>query len=226
MRRVLQVVAMVAAVWLAVVAVGRASPQHAVAGRCRQVPRLVGVTLAKARQLAAESGCGIRVAGAPIRPYGQRPLVRVSGGEDRRRIARQASRPGGRSIDVWLVPECAEMEAPGPPPGEPFVTSGPTELISGLYVAGGPFEVFPGRCRNGVSGPGTITVTDSASGTTVARTTVAKGQLATIPLAPGTYTIDGTFSDATINGKSMTSSASVTIPPRRTVRLDVIASVP
>jgi hypothetical protein len=225
MTRVLHVAAMVAALWLAVVAVGRASPQHVAAGRCRQVPRLTGLTLAKARQLAAESGCRIRVAGAPILgPYGQR--VRVSGGEDERRIARQAPRPGGQSIDVWLVPECAEMGAPGPPPGEPFVKHGPTELISGLYVAGGPFEVFPGRCRKGIPGPGTITVTDSASGATVARTTVARGQLATIPLAPGTYAIDGTFSDATINGKPMTSSASVTIPPSRTVRLDIIASVP
>jgi hypothetical protein len=34
------------------------------------------------------------------------------------------------------------------------------------------------------------------------------------------------FSDATINGKPMTSSASVTIPPGGTVRLDIIASVP
>jgi hypothetical protein len=118
------------------------------------------------------------------------------------------------------------MGAPGPPPGEPFVTSGPTELISGLYVAGGPFEVFPGRCRKGVPEPGTITVTESTSGITVAHTTVAKGQLAHIALTPGSYTIDGTFSDATINGKPMTSSASVTIPPARTVRLDVIASIP
>jgi hypothetical protein len=187
----------------------------------------VGLTLAKARQLAAESGCRIRVTGAPILgPYGQH--VHVSGGEDRRRIARQAPRPSDRaqSIDVWLVAECAEMGAPGPPPGEPFVTRGPTELITGLYVAGGPFEVFPGRCRKGVPEPGTIKVTDSASGTTVARTTVAKGQLAHITLAAGSYTIDGTLSDATINGKPMTNSASVTIPPAKIVRLDVIASIP
>jgi hypothetical protein len=229
MRRVIGVAATVAALWPAVVPVGGASPQRTVAAGCRRAPRLVSLTLARSRRLAAESGCRIRVAGAPILgPYGQRPLVRVSGGEGRRRIARQAPRPGGRAqtIDVWLVPECAEMGAPGAPPGEPFVRSGPTELISGVYLAGGPFEVFPGACRKGVPEAGRITVAARPSGTTVARAGVARGHLATIPLPPGTYTIDATFADATANGRPMTSSAWVTIPPGKTVRLDIVASVP
>jgi hypothetical protein len=191
------------------------------------VPKLTGLTLAKARLVAARSGCSIRVAGAPILgPSGQ--MVTISGPEDQRRIARQARRPGdhGDSIAVWLTPECAEMGAPGPPAGEPLVTAGPTELISGLFVAGGPFEIFPGRCRQGTPGAGTITVIDSASGATVTRVTLATGQLATIPLAPGRYTIDGSFADATVNGVSMTSSSSVTIAAGRTVRQDLVASVP
>src|ERR1019366_3018350 len=220
---------------LTVVAGGSAAPQHTVAAHavsglrngCRQVPQLTGLTLAKARRVAARSGCRIRVAGAPIlSPSGQR--VRISGGGDQRRIARQTPQPGarGQSIDVWLVAECAEMGAPGPPAGGPFVTVGPTELVSGLYIAGGPFEVFPGRCRHGFPGAGVIAVLDPASGATVASAMVANGHLATIPLAPGTYTIDGTFADATVDGVSMKSSLSVTIPAGRTVRQDIVASVP
>jgi len=220
---------------LAVVAAGRAAPAHSVAASvetglgsgCRRVPPLTGLTLAKARRVAARSGCHIRVAGAPILgPYGQR--VQVSGGEDRRRVARQAPAPGGRgqSIDVWLVPECAEMGAPGPPPGEPLLTVGPTELVSGLYIAGGPFEIFPGSCRKGIPDAGTIVVIDPASGATVASASVASGQLATIPLAAGTYTIDGTFADASVNGVADTSSLSVTIPVGTTVRQDIVVGVP
>lgn len=127
---------------------------------------------------------------------------------------------------MWLVTECAETGAPGPPAGEPLATAGPTELISGLYLAGGPFEVFPGPCRQGTSEAGTIVVLDPASGATVASATIATGKLATIPLAPGTYTIDGTFADATVNGAEMTSSSSVTITAGETVRQDIVASVP
>ncbi len=118
------------------------------------------------------------------------------------------------------------MGAPGPPAGEPFLTVGPTELVSGLYLAGGPFEIFAGRCRQGTAEAGTIVVIDPASGATVASATVASGQLATIPLAPGTYKVDGTFANATVNGASMTSSLSITIPADMTVRDDIVASVP
>jgi len=217
-------------------AVGSAATRPAIAAArgvsgvrngCRQVPQLTGLTLAKARRVAARSGCRIRVAGAPILgPSGQ--PVRISGAEDQRRIASQARRTGGRgeSIAVWLVAECAEMGAPGPPSGEPLVKVGPTELVSGLFVAGGPFEIFPGPCRHGIPEAGTIAVIDGASGARIASVAVATGHLATIPLAPGTYTVDGTFAAATVNGVSMTSSSSVTIPAGRTVRQDVVASVP
>jgi hypothetical protein len=229
------VVVIVGALVLAVTAAGGAAPQRSAAGYaesslrngCRDVPQLTGLTLVRARRVAARSDCRIRVAGAPVlAPSGRR--VQISGGEGQRRIARQSPRPGarGRSIDVWLVTECAEMGAPGPPAGEPFVTVGPTELVSGLYIAGGPFEIFPGRCRHGTPGAGTIAVIDPASGATLASATVAKGRLATIPLAPGTYTIDGTVAGATVNGVPMKSSLSVTIPAGRTVRQDIVASVP
>jgi hypothetical protein len=92
--------------------------------------------------------------------------------------------------------------------------------------------MYPGPCRQGTPGAGTITVVDPASGATVASVTIANGQLATIPLAPGTYTINGTFSDArtgtspTDPGTPMQSSTSVTIPAGMTVRQDLAVSVP
>jgi hypothetical protein len=56
---------------------------------------------------------------------------------------------------------------------------------------------------------------------------VTRGQLATIPLAPGAYSIQGTFGDATINehpGESFLTT--VQILPGQTVRQDVFLDVP
>jgi hypothetical protein len=41
---------------------------------------------------------------------------------------------------VSLVPLCVQSALPGAPQGEPFVTAGPTELVSGLYLGGGPLD--------------------------------------------------------------------------------------
>jgi hypothetical protein len=194
------------------------------------VPRLSGLTLAKARRRAARSGCRIHVAGAPILTLpGERVITGVDPG---RRIARQERNPDGQWIDVWLVPQCVEPGDPGPPAGEPFLTPGPTELISGLYLGGGPIASYPGPCRSGTPGAGMIVVIDPASGATVATATVANGQLATIPLPPGTYTVEGTFYDArtvtspTDPGVPWQSSISVTIPAGMTVRQDLSVGVP
>jgi len=118
------------------------------------------------------------------------------------------------------------MAAPGPPAGEPFVSTGPTELRNGLFLAGGPLTIFPGRCRAGVPGAGTIAVIAGATGATVATGTVAAGRLATVRLGPGTYRVNGTFADVRVNGLPMKSSVSVTIPAGHTVRQDLLASVP
>jgi hypothetical protein len=61
----------------------------------------------------------------------------------------------------------------------------------------------------------------------VASQTVTSGHLATIPLAPGTYSIQGKFGDATINehpGESFPTT--IQILPGRTVRQDVFLNVP
>jgi len=155
-------------------------------------------------------------------------VFRVFGSEDQRRIARQAPQPGarGKSIDVWLVAECAEMGAPGPPAGEPFVTAGPTELVSGLYIAGGPFEIFPGRCRRRHTWSRHHRGHRPGFRRNGRECHDHKGTPRHDPLAPGTYTIDGTFADATVDGVPIKSSLSITIPAVTTVRQDIVASVP
>ena len=58
----------------------------------------------------------------------------------------------------------------GPPPGEPLVTRGPTELDTGLFIVGGPFIYRSAPvCKNlvGTSRVGTITVAN-AVGTVIA----------------------------------------------------------
>jgi hypothetical protein len=70
-------------------------------------------------------------------------------------------------------------------------------------------------------------VTNPATAAIVASKTVADGQLARIPLPAGTYTILGTFADATSNGQPMHSIArTVTVPAGKTVRQDVFANIP
>lgn len=66
-----------------------------------------------------------------------------------------------------------------------------------------------------------------ASGATVASVNVAQGELATIPLAPGSYTITATDADATFNGVAMrTRPQAVRIVAGMTVRQDVFVAVP
>ena len=146
-------------------------------------------------------------------------------------IRSQSPRGGqhGRVVTVWVNPACANSALPGPPEGEPLLTAGPTELISGLYLDGGPLRLWSEpRCtfHPGVPGAGTITVRDPDSGSVVATQTVTSGHLATIPLAPGTYTVEGTFGDAIINGQPGRSfPKTVQIPAGKTVRQDVVLNV-
>ncbi len=212
----------------------RATTHSAVASRarrahhaCAHVPRLVGLSLSAARHRAARAGCKLqaREAGSgqivgqqPHSPNLAQPVVRQTP---------RAGRAGGvgRTVTVWLKPPCRQSADPGPPAGEPLVKRGPTELVSGLFLAGGPPSHSP-HCRSGTPSPGTITVTSSATGAVVASDNVAYGQLATIPLAPGTYTIHGTFADAFSNDQPIEAQPrQVTIVAGYTVRQDVVASI-
>ncbi|HEY5193243.1 MAG TPA: hypothetical protein VIJ39_05160 [Solirubrobacteraceae bacterium] len=189
------------------------------ASACR-VPRLTGPVLSVARERSAKAGCRIRLAGAHV----QAPGVQT--------IRRQTPRAGrrGRAVTVWVNPVCDGSAAAGPGISEPLLTTGPTELISGLYIVGGPLRLWSEpHCvpRSGEPGAGTVTVRDPANGSIVASQTVTRGHLATIPLTPGTYTIQGTFANATLNSQPGESfPTTVEIQAGKTVRQDVFLNVP
>jgi hypothetical protein len=127
---------------------------------------------------------------------------------------------------MFVKPLCAQPAVPGPPPGEPFVRRGPTELVSGLFLAGGPLRFSP-RCRAGVPSPGALSVKETPSGRTIVAHVKAAGSLAVVPLAPGRYVIEGTLADASRNGQPLqTDAVSVTIQAGKTTRLDVVAAIP
>jgi hypothetical protein len=182
------------------------------------VPRLTGLVVASARSRAAKAGCRVRFLGAPV----ERPDVQT---------IRRQSRPGQRRriVTLWVNPVCPVSADPGPPRGEPFVTPGPAELVSGLYLDGGPlFLRSVPNCASisGTPGAGTITVTDPVTGAVVASKNVADGQLGVIQLAPGTYTVVGTFANATSNGQPKRSPPeTVTIPSDSSVRRDLEVSI-
>jgi len=107
-------------------------------------------------------------------------------------------------------------------PREPQVRHGPTELVAGLYVEGGPAPL-PG-CPQQPRGPfrGTLTAVSARTGAVVARRTLhADGRLFVLPLAPGTYLLR-----ATSAGGLRTLPQRVTIPAHHTVRQDVFVAVP
>lgn len=132
-------------------------------------------------------------------------------------------------MTVQLNPFCGREADYAPDTEEPTITSGPTELVSGFYLVGGPpdrrFSTPGCRLPEPPSGPGTAEVV-SATGTVVATATSTGGHLAVIPLPAGTYTVRGTFLNATENGVHPTRTESVTIPAGHIVRQDFLLSIP
>ena len=64
------------------------------------------------------------------------------------------------------------------------------------------------------------------TGAVVATHTSAGGRFVKIPLPAGSYTIRGTFLNATGNGVHPHETESVVIPPGRTVRQDFFLNIP
>jgi hypothetical protein len=194
-----------------------ASPLGRVDRGCH-VPRLTGLTLAIARQRAAHANCSLRVQGAK--------LVQA----EIQTVMRQSPGAGGHSsrVAVWLNPVCRGEAAYGPEIREPVVTAGPTRLVSGFYLVGGPLATFSDAgCKRPTppAGAGTVEVTD-ASGAVVATQSSADGHFVEIPLPAGSYTITGTFLGAIINGVHPKRSESVVIPPHHMVRQDFFLDIP
>lgn len=201
---------------LSVAAVSQANSASA-RQRCR-VPRLTGLTFERASVRARRSGCQFHATGAAVR------LAFVQ------TVARQSPAVGRRaaSVTVWLNPLCFGTGLYPPAIKEPLVTAGPTELVSGFFLVGGPLTPFSTRhCLRPVPVPGAgkIVVTD-ASGGVVATQTSTRGHLVKIPLRPGSYTILGTFKDASINGVHPKVTQQVVITPGDTIRQDFFLSVP
>lgn len=182
-------------------------------------PALTGLSLAKARTRAAQGGCSVRVAGG---------ATAQAVFEPRQLVRRQSPAAGAhtRTIEVWLAALCAQPAAAGAPRGEPIVIAGPTELISGVYLEGGPL-IMRARCRPGTPSAGTVEVVDPQSGAVIASATVAEGRLATFPLAPGSYTVEGSLANGTSGGEPMrTRPQTVTIAAGQSVRQDTTVDVP
>lgn len=198
-------------------------PGGAALGRVRggcYAPRLKGLVVREARSRATTAGCRLRILG----PRVKMPAVQT--------VAEQHPRRGraAKVITVSVNPLCFRSALSGPPNGEPIVKRGPTRLVTGLFLVGGPLVEFSApRCAFPPASPwaGTITVTDAATGAIVATQTVAEDQLARIDLAPGTYTISGTFADASTNVDDIGATPqTIVVPSGKTVRQDITADVP
>jgi hypothetical protein len=173
------VAAFATAMLIAVVTAASAATR---AGGC-VTPKLVGLTERAAAHRASAAGCLIHLAGARLK----QATVQT--------IAVQAPAPGTRSVAVRLTlnPLCFGSALNGPPHNE-GMRPGPTELITGLYLVGGPALPYSSpHCRQkpGTPGPGTIDVLDATGGTLVASQTIKRGRLVTFRLPPGRYRVSG-----------------------------------
>lgn len=219
------VIALLAIVVCAVATGGASTSAGAHTGPTCRAPRLVGLTLERAvRKMVTIPQCG-GVHLNPREPDGS-PAEAIT--STQRVIQRQSPRPGALAgaVTVWLRPLCRQSADPGPPSGEPFVRRGPTSIVSGLFLDGGPLR-RRSSCRSGSPSPGTVEVLRPADAALVARQHVKSGKLADIRLAPGRYLVRGTFANATRNGAPIqTRPVLVDLPAHRIVRRDVVASIP
>lgn len=190
-------------------------PSNSVSAATRSchAPRMIGLTVAAARNRAALRGCQLRLSGALVK------MAQIQS------IRTQSPRPGQvtKLLTVVVNPLCPSSSNIGPPPGEPLETPGPTELDTGLFIEGGAFIYRSApNCKDlmGKSSAGTITVTNS-SGTVIADSTLTTGQLLKITLDAGQYTIAGIFA-----GGNHVGPTTVTVAAGEVVRQDLVLDVP
>lgn len=170
---------------IAFAAPGAPASARRINSACR-VPHLTGLTVSEARRAASRARCSLRLSGHRVVAPEIQTVAAQNPARDRR----------ARLVTLRVNPLCP-IE-PGP---SEVISVGPTELIAGLFLSGGPS--FPPRSEP-ICAPqhlrepwaGTITVLEANTGASVADETVARGDHATIPLAPGTYTVQATFLNA------------------------------
>jgi hypothetical protein len=175
---------------------------------------MTGLTVTAARARAQVAGCQIRFTGARV----QMPKIQT--------IHTQSVRSGrvAKFVSVSVNPLCPGALNPGPPPGEPIIKPGDTELISGLFIEGGAFvERSAPNCKVyvGKSSSGTITVTNSVGTVIVNNMALTAGQLLYVNVTAGDYTISGVFS-----GGNTVGPIKVTVPSGEIVRQDLVLDVP
>jgi len=141
-------------------------------------------------------------------------------------VGTQSVRPGlsAKLVSVSVNPLCPGPAGLGPPLGEPIENPGATELITGLFVEGGPliFRSAP-VCKDlvGKSTSGTITVVNSVGTVLANKMALSAGQLLYVNVQPGTYTVSGKFSGGTPIGP-----ITVTVPSGEMVRQDLVLEAP
>ncbi len=190
------------------------------AGEGCVAPDVVGVNLAMARRALNASGCGVAVRQLP----GHGPYVTPSGPDGRQLVDRQSPAGGGRTraVTLFLEPLCAQPAQPGPKHDGAEQRRGPTELVAGVYLQGGPLRTSA-RCRNALPEGGTLTVSSSA-GNVLASRRVREGHFAVFPLAPGSYVLAGSVSRA--GARLSVPATAFTIAARRTTRVNAVVVLP
>jgi hypothetical protein len=177
---------------------------------CRLHVRGIGLEHAGARTVARQSP-GARARSASVTVWLSPVTVTNSDGPQAAQVAPIAVPPQSSPEPPPLpvaTPSCALEGGPAsgsrtPDPevegpfGNPHVTPGASEFVSGFYMEGGP--AVPTGCEWTAPTPsaGTVEVTN-ASGELVATQTSEYRHLVEIPLPPGSYTITSTFVSATI----------------------------
>lgn len=180
-------------------------------------PQVVGVSLSMARHALEASGCAVNTRQLP--PHG--PFVTPASPDPRQLVGSQSPQAGSQTgqVTVSLRPLCAQPQAPGPPTSGPIASKGPSELVAGMFLQGGPLLTAP-SCRRGTPSAGTLTVT-GASGQIVAHRAVRDGRFGVFPLKPGRYTLLGSFSA----GGPQLAPQPVRILAHETTRLNLVAKL-
>jgi hypothetical protein len=149
-------------------------------------PRLVGLTERAAVDATHTAGCVVQLAGAALK----QATIQT--------IAVQAPAAGTRTTVVRLTlnPLCFGSALAGPPRNE-GMRRGRTELITGVYLVGGPVLAYssPGCKRKpgtaAKPGAGRIDVFAAGGGAPIASRTAERGRLVIFRLPPGHYHVSG-----------------------------------